>query len=113
MPELGQLPTSNMGKFFPVFARNSHATKARDALRDLMRFYFALQNEMALVSAGSDADTDLMDMMKSVDRKYQRVMKGFESFNDEMQRHALISLADALKDMMFYIYNKRAGNYAE
>lgn len=108
----GHQPSSNMGEFFPAFAHNSHATKARDALRDLMRFYFALQNEMARSSAGSDADSDLIGMMKGVNRKYLRVMKGFGSFNDDMQRHALVALADAIKDMMFYIYNKRAGNHA-
>lgn len=111
MPSSGQIPFSNnRGDFAPALVQNKHAARAHDALRDLMRFHQALQAEMASLGAAAEADARLLEMMAAVNVKYQCAMQGLETSSDEAERHALTSLADAIKDMMFYIYNKRGGH---
>ncbi|MDE3015860.1 MAG: hypothetical protein KGI29_02940 [Pseudomonadota bacterium] len=117
MSDSGQIPSLDkkiIGELAQVLTRDKDTVAARDSLRDLMLFNNALQSEMKLLSdaadKGASVDAKLLDMMGSVKAKYNYAMSGFKAFSDEMERQALTALADAIKDLMFYIYNKRGGH---
>jgi hypothetical protein len=99
-------------EFADTMSKEKDARIARDALRDLMLFNNSLESEMQRINAtaenGGVHDAKLMSKMALVKEKYNYAMSGFKAFDDEMERFALTSLADAIQDLMFYLHNKRS-----
>ena len=110
------LPVSEFGKknpqgFTGIVGREKYERIAHDGLRDFMLFNNALESEMhALRLAeknGHEIDRKLMGIMRAVQEKYHYAMSGFNAFDDDMQRYAMIALADAIQDLMIYLGSRR------
>ena len=97
--------------FTESMTKEKNSRIARDALRDLMLFNNALESELQAINAaaqkGSTVDAELLRKMTTVKEKYNYAMSGFKAFDDEMERFALTSLADAIQDLMFYLHNRK------
>lgn len=114
MSELSSAPAFGK-KFSEDFAetigKEKNARIASEALRDLMLFNNALESElqqmMSAMQKGAALDHQLLDKMSAAKDKYNYAMSGFKAFDDEMQRFALTSLADAIQDLMFYIHSRK------
>lgn len=97
--------------FAESIGKEKNSRIARDALRDLMLFNNALETEMQSIMSsaqkGAKIDPMLVDKMTTVKDKYNYAMTGFKAFDDDMERYALTSLADAIQDLMFYLHNRK------
>ena len=67
---------------------------------DLTLETFQSNNEGTLV------DRQLLDKMSIVQDKYQQAMEGFLTLDDDRERHVLIIFADAVQDLIQYIYKR-------
>lgn len=89
-------------------ASEKKARIAKESIRDLMLFNNELESElhklMMAMDKGQEVDHELIDKMTAAKEKYNYAMSGFKSFDDEMQRYALTSLADAIQDLMFHLH---------
>lgn len=108
IPSFGKKFADN---FAESIGKEKNARIARDALRDLMLFNNALESEMqsmmSAVQKGAQLDHLMFDKMTVVKDKYNYAMSGFKAFDDEMERFALTSLADAIQDLMFYLHSRK------
>lgn len=84
---------------------------AQDAIRDLMLFSNVLEAEMKKMveraQKGGEMDHQLYSKMTLVKEKYAYAMSGLKAFDDTMERMAMMSLADAIQDLMMMMHSKR------
>jgi hypothetical protein len=109
VPNFGK---KNLQGFADLVGKEKYDRIARDSLRDLMLFNNALESEMHTLrlaeQKGGKIDQQLMQKMHFAQDKYNYAMSGFKAFDDDMQRYALIALADAIQDLMIYFNSKRS-----
>lgn len=83
---------------------------ARNALRDLMLFHNAIQGELQKMRIeaknGGKIDSVLYEKMLRVQNSYDYAMTGFKAFDDEMERVALLSLSEAIEDLMQFMKDR-------
>ena len=105
------LTQKNKSGFTHVIASEKHEREAQRSLQDIVAFYQHIDKSMRKMlqeqSKGKVIDQDLFDRMVMVQDHYKKVMKGFLELDSNSQRHALISFADAIQDLLKYIHMRK------
>ena len=97
--------------FSQAVVSEKHERVARKSLHDMVVFNQAVEEEMQQMehdkARGKNIDSELYERMAVVREKYKSAMTGFLQLKDNDQRHALITFADAIQDLMKYIHLRR------
>jgi hypothetical protein len=108
VPPFGKKLTTG---FAEATSREKNDRIARESLRDLMLFNNSLEIEMKNMTLasrnGMAPDQELFNKMSAVQEKYHYAMSGLKVLDDDNERCAFISLADAIQDLMTYIHQRR------
>ena len=104
--------TTPFGKKFNGFIEGIGEEKyervARESLRILLTFGKKLESEMQRimdgVKKGMPLDHDLFDKMVAAKETHKEAVRGLKEDTEEQASHALIIFADAVQDLMAYLY---------
>lgn len=85
-----------------------HQRVARESLQALMSFNEAIDNEMIRLRAhereGFPVDREMIGKMTCVKEKYEEALSGLRGTDDIRGRQAMVTLADAIQDLMAHIH---------
>ena len=97
--------------FIRAIASEKHERTARRSLHDIVAFYQLVEKEIRRLNAdkikGRTFDGDMYKRLALVQGQYKHVMKGFLELDDNRQRHALVTFADTIQDLMKYIHSRK------
>jgi len=97
--------------FTRAIASEKHERVARRSLYDIVTFQQVVETEireMNLEKAkGHPVDAEMYEQLAKVQGQYKHAMQGLLEQDDSGQRHALVTFADAIQDLMKYIYSRK------
>lgn len=107
-------PNNGKGRnsgFTNVIASEKHERAAQRSLHEIIVFYQSVAKEMQRMlqdkAKGQAIDMDLFACMENVQKQYKNVIKGFLEKDDNGQRDALITYADAIQDLMKQMHMRK------